>query len=49
MAVNRGVYIDPSHNLYIADAEPPASTIQAGSTLKSGEITVAIKSSGICG
>ncbi|KAL3448290.1 L-Arabinitol 4-dehydrogenase [Aspergillus insuetus] len=49
MAVNRGVYTDPSHSLYIADAEPSADTIQAGSTLQPGEITVAIKSSGICG
>lgn len=49
MVDNYGVYTDTSHNLYIADAEPSADTVPAGLTLQPGEITAAIKSSGICG
>ncbi|KAJ6083120.1 hypothetical protein N7467_007255 [Penicillium canescens] len=46
---NIGVYTDPSHNLYVAAAEPSLEEVKSGSTLQPGEITVAIKSSGICG
>ena len=49
MSTNRGVYTNTSHDLYVADAEPLADTILSGSTLEPGEVTVAIKSSGICG
>ncbi|RAK95746.1 uncharacterized protein BO80DRAFT_469179 [Aspergillus ibericus CBS 121593] len=46
---NQGVYIDPAHNLYIADAEPTLEQVIDGSSLEEGEVTVAIKYSGICG
>ena len=46
---NQGVYIDPAHNLYIADAEPTLEQVVDGSSLQEGEVTVAIKYSGICG
>lgn len=49
MSINCGVYTDPAHNLYVADAEPAAGTVPSGSTLQPGEVTIAIKSSGICG
>lgn len=49
MSINRGVYTDPAHNLYVVDAEPAAGTVPSGSTLQPGEVTIAIKSSGICG
>ncbi|KKY16589.1 putative xylitol dehydrogenase [Diplodia seriata] len=46
---NIGVYTDPSHNLYIADAAPSLEDVKSGATLQPGEVTIAIKSSGICG
>ncbi|OOF92820.1 hypothetical protein ASPCADRAFT_517644 [Aspergillus carbonarius ITEM 5010] len=46
---NQGVYIDPAHNLYIADAEPTLEHVVDGSSLQEGEVTVTIKYSGICG
>jgi len=49
MSTNRGVYTDPVHNLYVADAEPAAGTVSSGSSLQPGEVTVATKRSGICG
>lgn len=49
MSINLGVYTDPAHNLYVADAEPAAGTVLSGSALQPGEVTIAIKSSGICG
>lgn len=49
IAPNVGVYTDPEHNLYIADAEPSLKQVLDGSSLENGEVTVAIKCSGICG
>ncbi|KAJ5348525.1 uncharacterized protein N7506_001778 [Penicillium brevicompactum] len=49
MSVNRGVYTDLTHNIYIDTAQPAAHLVPSGSTLEPGEVTVAIKSSGICG
>jgi L-iditol 2-dehydrogenase len=46
---NIGVYTDPEHNLYIADAKPSLEDVLDGSSLEHGEVTVAIKCSGICG
>ncbi|GJP88065.1 hypothetical protein CBS63078_2783 [Aspergillus niger] len=46
---NRGVYTDPEHNLFIKEAEPTLDQIIDGSSLAEGEVTVAIKCSGICG
>lgn len=48
-APNVGVYTDPEHNLYIADAKPSLEQVLDGSSLEPGEVTVAIKCSGICG
>ena len=46
---NIGVYTNPKHDLWVADATPSQEDIEKGEGLQSGEITVAIKSTGICG
>ncbi|EED21406.1 xylitol dehydrogenase XdhB [Talaromyces stipitatus ATCC 10500] len=46
---NIGVYTNPKHDLWIADAKPTLEEVQKGEGLKSGEVTVEIKSTGICG
>ncbi|KAI9820092.1 MAG: L-arabinitol 4-dehydrogenase [Thelocarpon impressellum] len=46
---NIGVYTNPAHKLWIADALPSAQDVQTGKGLKEGEVTVEIKSTGICG
>lgn len=48
-SANIGVHIDGEHNLYIADAAPTLEEVKSGESLEPGEVTVAIKSSGICG
>lgn len=47
--VNIGVYTNPKHDLWVADAEPTLETVQKGESLKEGEVSVAIRSTGICG
>lgn len=46
---NIGVYTNPAHDLWIADAEPKKEEVENGESLQPGEVTVAIKSTGICG
>ena len=46
---NIGVYTDPEHKLWVAEAEPSLETVQAGGDLKEGEVLLNIKSTGICG
>ncbi|EFX05910.1 xylitol dehydrogenase [Grosmannia clavigera kw1407] len=46
---NIGVYTNTKHELWIAPAEPSLETVQAAGGLKPGEVTVAIRSTGICG
>ena len=46
---NIGLYTDPMHNLSINPALPSVDEIRDGSTLKKGEVVVAIRSTGICG
>ncbi|KAI9883421.1 MAG: hypothetical protein M1823_004817 [Watsoniomyces obsoletus] len=43
---NLGVFTNPEHDLWVADAEPSLDALQ---NLKPGEVTIAIKSTGICG
>lgn len=47
--VNIGVYTNPKHDLWLAEAEPSLQEVQSGQGLKAGEVTVLIKSTGICG
>lgn len=46
---NIGVYITPNHDLYVAKAEPSLDDVKALQSLQPGEVTVAIKTTGICG
>ncbi|KAI9714587.1 MAG: N-terminal acetyltransferase A complex catalytic subunit ard1 [Candelaria pacifica] len=46
---NIGVFTNPKHELWIANAEPKLEVVESGDTLKHGEVTVGIKSTGICG
>ena len=46
---NIGVFTNPKHDLWINAAEPSAEAVKDGSSLKPGEVTVAIRSTGICG
>jgi L-iditol 2-dehydrogenase len=46
---NIGVYTNPKHDLWVSPAEPTAESVKAGTDLKVGEVSVAIRSTGICG
>jgi L-iditol 2-dehydrogenase len=46
---NIGVYTNPEHELWVAEAEPSLESVEKGDSLKPGEVTVGIKSTGICG
>lgn len=46
---NIGVFTNPKHDLWIADAKPTLEEVHEGSTLKPGEVTVEVRSTGICG
>jgi len=46
---NIGVYTNPEHELWVADATPSLEDVEKGVGLKVGEVTVGIKSTGICG
>jgi len=46
---NIGVYTNPEHKLWVADAGPSVENLDSGKTLKEGEVTIAVKSTGICG
>lgn len=48
-AQNVGVYINASHELWVAEAAPSVDEVKSGSSLAPGEVTVAIKTTGICG
>lgn len=46
---NIGVFTNPSHELWIDDTGPTLESVQKGEGLKEGQVTVAIRSTGICG
>ena len=46
---NIGVYTNPQHDLWINEAQPSAESVGKGEDLKPGEVTIAIRSTGICG
>ncbi|KAF2454629.1 sorbitol dehydrogenase-like protein [Lineolata rhizophorae] len=46
---NVGVFTNPNHDLWVAEAQPSLEEVQKGHNLKPGEVTVAVKSTGICG
>ncbi|KAL1988823.1 hypothetical protein VTN96DRAFT_7707 [Rasamsonia emersonii] len=46
---NIGVYTNPNHDLWVADAKPTLEEVKSGSDLKPGQVTVEVRSTGICG
>lgn len=46
---NIGVFTNPGHDLWIDDAAPTLESVQTGEELREGQVTVAIRSTGICG
>lgn len=46
---NIGVYTNPKHDLWVNEAAPTADSVAVGADLKPGEVTIAIRSTGICG
>jgi L-iditol 2-dehydrogenase len=46
---NIGVYTNPGHDLWINDATPSLESVQKGEGLKEGQVTIAVRSTGICG
>ncbi|EON66899.1 L-iditol 2-dehydrogenase [Coniosporium apollinis CBS 100218] len=49
LRLNVGVYTNPEHALWISPAEPNVEDVRHGTSLKPGEVTIAIKNTGICG
>ena len=46
---NIGVYTNPAHDLWVGEASPSQEEVEKGENLQPGEVTIAIKSTGICG
>jgi len=46
---NIGVFTDPEHKLWVADSGPSLDSVKKGDSLEPGQVTVGIKSTGICG
>ncbi|TGJ86378.1 hypothetical protein E0Z10_g2343 [Xylaria hypoxylon] len=46
---NIGIFTNPKHDLWISEAEPTVESVQKGDGLKPGEVTISVKSTGICG
>ena len=46
---NVGVFTNPEHKLWIGESQPSLETVKKGEGLKFGEVTIGVKSTGICG
>ena len=46
---NIGVFTNTNHDLWLADSQPSVADVQSGKGLKPGEVTVEVRSTGICG
>ena len=46
---NIGVFTNPKHDLWISDAAPTLESVRKGEELEEGQVTVAVRSTGICG
>ena len=46
---NIGVFTNPKHDLWISEVGPSLESVQKGEELKEGYVTIAIRSTGICG
>lgn len=46
---NIGVFCNPEHKLWVEESGPSVEDVQTGSLLKEGEVTIGVKTTGICG
>lgn len=46
---NIGVFTNPAHELWVAESEPSLDIVKKGEGLKEGEVTIGVRSTGICG
>lgn len=46
---NIGVFTNPQHDLWINEVTPTLESVKTGEQLKAGEVTIAVRSTGICG
>lgn len=46
---NVGVYTNPAHDLWVGESQPSLESVKGGESLKDGQVTIGIKSTGICG
>ncbi|KAE8163867.1 L-arabinitol 4-dehydrogenase [Aspergillus caelatus] len=46
---NIGVYTNTNHDLWVAESKPTLEEVKSGESLKPGEVTVQVRSTGICG
>lgn len=46
---NIGVYCNPEHKLWVEESSPNVEDVKSGSMLKEGEVTIGVKTTGICG
>lgn len=46
---NIGVFTNTNHDLWVADAQPSVHQVKSAQGLKPGEVTVEVRSTGICG
>ncbi|KAE8355356.1 L-arabinitol 4-dehydrogenase [Aspergillus coremiiformis] len=46
---NIGVFTNTKHDLWVAESKPTLEEVKSGESLKTGEVTIEIRSTGICG
>ncbi|OOF95271.1 hypothetical protein ASPCADRAFT_207757 [Aspergillus carbonarius ITEM 5010] len=46
---NIGVFTNTKHDLWVADAKPTLEEVKSGEGLKPGEVSIEVRSTGICG
>lgn len=46
---NIGVFTNPGHDLWISETGPTVEDVKSGEKLQPGQVTIAIRSTGICG
>ena len=46
---NIGVFTDPAHKLWVEETGPSLESVKKGEELQPGQVTVGVKSTGICG
>lgn len=46
---NIGVFTNPGHDLWINETGPTVEEVQKGEGLREGWVTIAVRSTGICG